>query len=549
MPTSSNFILLPFPATTRVRKSPPRWRDEPAEANVNRSRFWFQNAKPPLTCDGNQTSAVSVTPYSFQQIKDRVVNAPAWLLSTIFHLVLLLILAFITISPETVQGIMLTITPASAQSKPEFVEFSIAPMPQLDDALVASDSNVGFETQVDVAPLFHEIAVTQPLPFDSELPAVNPFAQLPKTSGAAIGNVPNASQAVSMFRGRTGEMKKVLLAKYGGTQVTEDAVALGLAWLIRQQRTDGSWSLRGPYRDGSLMENETAATAMAMIALMGAGNTHRSGKYERQMLKAAQWLVKQQNRVGFMAERANPHEKMYAQGLATIALCELYGMTHDYWLRPYAQLACDFGVDAQSPQGGWRYQPKFDSDTSVTGWFLMGLKSGEAAGLDVDRYVFMNIEKYLDTVGGGGYDQGYGYQVGEVATRSMTAEGLLIRQYLGWQRNRPEMSHGLGGFVARDPIDRRDMDVYYWYYATQALHHYGGPLWEEWNEKMRVELPAMQEKNGGERGSWSPLTDAWGAFGGRLYTTCFSLYSLEVYYRHMPLYAGQAPAAAEVDNE
>ncbi|EMI17996.1 hypothetical protein RMSM_05076 [Rhodopirellula maiorica SM1] len=518
-------------------------------------RFSFQNAKPPLTADRDETTEVRVSPYSFDRIKDYLLDAPAWLLSTVFHLILLLVLAFITISPETIDGIMLTITPASAQTKPEFVEFALQPAPLLVESLDQTDSNASIETPVDMAPVLEEFAIAQPQAFGSELPPENPFSQLPKTSGASLGTLPklgtmpNASAAALMFSGRTGKKKQELLAKYGGTQVTEDAVALGLAWLQRQQRTNGNWSLRGPYRDGSLMENDTAATAMAMIAFMGAGNTHRSGKYEREMLRAAQWLVKQQNRVGFMAERANPHEKMYAQGLATIALCELYGMTHDYWLQPYAQLACDFAVDSQSPQGGWRYQPKFDSDTSVTGWFLMGLKSGEAAGLDVDRYVFMNIETYLDSVGGSGYDQGYAYQVGERATRSMTAEGLLIRQYLGWQRNRPEMSHGLGGFVARDPIDRRDMDVYYWYYATQALHHYGGPLWEEWNDKMRVELPAIQEKGGPEKGSWSPVSDAWGAFGGRLYTTCFSLYSLEVYYRHMPLYASHHLKAAEEDDK
>ena len=548
MPTSSNSMVLPYPVPPRARKSPPRWRGEPAEVNSDRSRSWFQNSKPPLAAPQHETTEPSLNPYSFQQIKDHILNAPPWLLSTIFHLILLLVLAFITISPETINGILLTINPASAETKPELVEFSIEPIELPKIAPVESASDHGLETLAEVAPIISQITMVQPIEFGSNLPQIDPFTQLPKTSGASIGAVKVANETPSMFAGRTGKIKKELLAKYGGTQATEDAVDLGLAWLKRQQRTNGSWSMRGPYRDGSLMENETAATAMAMIAFMGAGNTHLSGPYAHEVFKAVHWLIDQQNRVGFMAERANDHEKMYAQGLATIALCELYAMTREYWLRQPAQLACDFAVDAQSPQGGWRYQPKFDSDTSVTGWFVMGLKSGEAAGLNVERYVFMNVEKYLDTVGGG-YDEGYAYQVGEEATRSMTAEALLCRQYLGWQRNRPEMTHGLGSFVAKDPIDRRDSDVYYWYYATQTLHHYGGPLWEKWNEKMRVELPAMQEKNGAEQGSWSPMNDAWGTYGGRLYTTCFSLYSLEVYYRHMPLYADQAPKAAEEDDE
>ena len=117
----------------------------------------------------------------------------------------------------------------------------------------------------------------------------------------------------------------------------------------------------------------------------------------------------------------------------------------------------------------------------------------------------------------------------------MTAEGMLCRQYLGWHRNMPGMAQGLGSLVANHPLDTDRANVYYWYYATQSLHHYGGPLWEEWNERLRVDVPAKQEKQGAERGSWSPHRDAWGSHAGRLYTTCLSLFCLEVYYRHLPI--------------
>ena len=32
------------------------------------------------------------------------------------------------------------------------------------------------------------------------------------------------------------------------------------------------------------------------------------------------------------------------------------------------------------------------------------------------------------------------------------------------------------------------------------------------------------------------IADQWGQHGGRLYTTCLSIYMLEVYYRHLPIY-------------
>ena len=38
------------------------------------------------------------------------------------------------------------------------------------------------------------------------------------------------------------------------------------------------------------------------------------------------------------------------------------------------------------------------------------------------------------------------------------------------------------------------------------------------------------------RGSWSPEGDAWGGQMGRLGHTSLSILTLEVYYRHLPLY-------------
>ena len=46
---------------------------------------------------------------------------------------------------------------------------------------------------------------------------------------------------------------------------------------------------------------------------------------------------------------------MYGHGMASIALCEAYGMTQDPKLRGPAQKALDYIVKAQhAPTGGWR---------------------------------------------------------------------------------------------------------------------------------------------------------------------------------------------------
>ena len=94
-------------------------------------------------------------------------------------------------------------------------------------------------------------------------------------------------------------------------------------------------------------------------------------------------------------------------------------------------------------------------------------------------------------------------------------------------------------------------DMYYSYYATQVMHHFGGPAWKEWNEKMREGLLAEQDKGTGPmNGSWTAVGDVLHIknSGGRLMQTSLCLLTLEVYYRHLPLYyrdAGEKRMAAQ----
>jgi hypothetical protein len=92
--------------------------------------------------------------------------------------------------------------------------------------------------------------------------------------------------------------------------------------------------------------------------------------------------------------------------------------------------------------------------------------------------------------------------------------------------------------------DHYKRNVYYWFFASQRLYHYGGNEWQTWNSTMRQELLRQQEQYGNEAGSWNPqpgpnrpARDQWGTQYGRLYTTCMSLYILETSYRHQPIFS------------
>ncbi len=126
---------------------------------------------------------------------------------------------------------------------------------------------------------------------------------------------------------------------------------------------------------------------MALIAFAGAGHTHRAGDYQSQVEKGLKYLLKLQDSEGFFCRDAPDRHQMYSQAQVTIVLGELLGMTADETLRKPLRLAIEFAEQSQSREGGWRYIPREDSDTSVTGWYVMALMSGQMAGVSTDPKV------------------------------------------------------------------------------------------------------------------------------------------------------------------
>lgn len=116
----------------------------------------------------------------------------------------------------------------------------------------------------------------------------------------------------------------------------------------------------------------------------------------------------------------------------------------------------------------------------------------------------------------------------------MTAEALFCKQMLGLRRENPQSQEAIEYLQARMP-ERRNEDIYYWYYGTLALYQYGGQPWREWNSSLRDTLVADQRTTGHAAGSWDPHAP-WGAYGGRVFSTALSTLCLEVYYRFLPLY-------------
>jgi hypothetical protein len=463
-------------------------------------------------------------------------NAPAWLVSTVFHTVLLIVLALLAAVGSRLRPADMDVQVTSPADQmgtqlenPDILEGTSS---HLENA----NEKEQMITPRDLAPVDDPLAAP-PLLGDIKFDAVGGSEPLtgPKTiEGAPIGLA---------LSGRRPGTKNVLLGRYGGTAETEQAVERALSWLAKQQKSDGSWSLAGPYPDGSVGENAAAATAMALLAFQGHGDTTHDGPYAKIVAKAWTWLLKTQRKDGSFtgAAMSEKNQQLYTHAQCTIALCELYGMTHDSAYRGPAERAVAYCVQAQDKKGGgWRYFPGEDSDTSVTGWFVMALQSARMAGMAVPGETLKRVSSYLDSAAllDG---RRYGYWQMANPSWAMAAEGLLCREYLGWKQDDPRLVEGVSELV-KTPVSyaaTAEQDVYYWYYATQATHHFGGKVWEEWNNAMRNEIPAAQVKAGPQAGSWNPSADKWGGFGGRLYVTCLSIYNLEVYYRHLPIYSSK----------
>jgi hypothetical protein len=468
-------------------------------------------------------------------------QTPAWAVSMLVHIVALLAMALIVTEPPKKEAAV-SIVSSAPEAEENFEEFE-EEMPQdtpvettdpVADVAVTTDvvvesTVVSDAADVDAAPLAVELSDFG----DVTAPASDMLSTIGAVggTGGGYGGRKNAGQLAM-----TG----------GGGKDTEDAVDRALKWFIAHQMPDGGWSFdikQCPSCQGKCShsgegkrQDRCAATAMALLPFFGRGYTHKEGPYKAQLEAGIAFLAGLAMKGEGNASKAGGGG-VYSQGLAGICLSESYAMTQDGRLQMPAQYVLNYIMDWQDPAGGgWGYGFKTAGDTSIVGWQLMALKSGNMAYLEVNPATIKNAIKFLDSVeeDSGAY---YGYRTPGKGPGT-TAVGLLCRMYLGWKKDNPALQRGVEFLAKTGP----KTDLYYSYYGTQIMHHIEGDVWQAWNTKMKKMLLDAQAKEGHEAGSW--YTGVEGGHGahvaGRLYCTSLATMILEVYYRHLPIYRGQA---------
>ena len=390
------------------------------------------------------------------------------------------------------------------------------------------------------------------------LPAFDAIQQPTAPSGAATPPSETAIAAApaglaggltadEVYQQRSKQDRRRLSAAEGGGEETEGAVEAALAWLAKNQGANGLWSaskfgggrelrVGGEDRQGAGAGADTGVTGLAMLAFLGAGYTHQEGPYQQTVERGLMAIIASQKADGSIPGEANVYAAMYCHGMATLALGEAFGMTRDARLRNPLRRAIGYTLAAQHPTtGGWRYYPREPrGDTSQLGWQLMVLRSGELAGIAIPVTARDGMVRFLKSVATGTSGGLASYRVDERPTRTMTAEALACRLILGMQPDNPACREAVASVLQEVPGDGQ-MNLYYWYYATLALHQLQGPQWERWNSALKSVLLVRQYTDGELVGSWD-TNDVWGGYGGRVYTTALATLCLEIYYRFLPLH-------------
>jgi hypothetical protein len=363
------------------------------------------------------------------------------------------------------------------------------------------------------------------------------------------------------YKNREGDDKARALTLNGGTRETEAAVAKGLAYLAKIQRSTGGW---GNYeeRDDKYGQFAVGKTGLALLAFLGAGHTHVSHtEYSDNVMRAIAFLLALQDPdSGHFGD-----SEAYSHGIATYALAECYALTGESELRRPLERAVAHILakqnHARDPRlaGGWSYYYRDDRvydrwpRTSITVWQVMALESARLAGLSVPEQAFEDAAAFIRNAED--EERGwfrYNHDPSRLSSSwptlpASTPAALFALSLVGQDINAQELTSARDFVLSRTPseykrgsendfIQRGQGNLYFWYYGTLSMFRAGGNAWQRWNTGMKEALVRGQKKDG----SWAPI-DLYCNYArddehDRSYSTAMCVLSLEVYYRYyLPL--------------
>lgn len=337
----------------------------------------------------------------------------------------------------------------------------------------------------------------------------------------------------------------------------ERSIDRGLEWLASQQADDGSFPTN--------QVGQPAVTSLAVMAFLSRGYLPGRGRYGRQIDRAIDYVLAQQNRRGYFSalpvspavgHLQPPQTVHYNHAIAGLMLGEVYGMTSGAQSRRIQAALSSALAYSRSIQllpkahpdeaGGWRYVYQTtgaggaNADISVTGWTLMFYRSARNAEFDVPKQYFDEgldfVERCYVSNPAERQEGVFRYRPVSVqgdawATVANTASAMLVLS-LGGRHESEMVRESAAWFASRNYPDAQ-LGYFYLasYYSGQAMAQVGGDVWNRVFPQIAARLQKEQTPNG----AWPPGRGNESSFGST-YATALAILALTPPYQLLPIY-------------
>ena len=473
-------------------------------------------------------------------------SAPWYVSSFLVHMVIMALL--ILFAPEAkVQAKQALVVKGEVIDDVKVEEVEVKPEEKVVEDTKTDDVNVTVNNDVKIADVVVDPTVS--VEESSETADATTFneGEADSTEASTMGLVANrsagGSKGVGKFGNRSGTGRSKGNKAGGITKTSQQALEDGLEWLARNQDPAGHWDCArfegGPGYNISV-------SAMAQLAFLGAGNSTVVGPYRKNVRAAQSFLLTK-----FDPNTGRLGAFRYEAAITMMAMAESWAMSEDKSLADIVQAQVKDAIKYQNANGGWGYTIDADAvkshvDTSVSGWWMMGMKSAKIAGADVTEASWSKALSYFKGVtkknSDGTVSSGY---VGAGTDHNMTAVGLTCLQFLGLAREDALVKGQADYFLKRpeimiNPKCAINSPYYGWYYQALGIYQMGtkSEYWKKFSPTMQSVITQIQEKSGTDKGSWPPLIP-WnkevGHFEkqvGRVGTTSIGCLIMEVCFRY-----------------
>lgn len=326
----------------------------------------------------------------------------------------------------------------------------------------------------------------------------------------------------------------------------KEAVTRGVAWLVRHQNADGSWSpagwgvrcppqarCAGGWNNDGDARYQVGLTGLATIALLRGAPQDPDAR--RAAEKAVAWLVGKQGLDGSVGFDPGNGASVYNHAWAAQALGVAAVVLADAKAKGAAADAAGFCGELQNPGLGWKYGVRPGrNDTAVTTAMVEALHAARTAECRVPDAWLEGANHWVlrvtDSEGRVGYETPGGgssffpQQDGKFDQLPvMTAAGIVVRRRVDAKAEVRKSAAHLR--EARPVWEQRKLNFYYWYHGTKASTLVGGEDLRLWRVALTKALLPNQRRGACASGSWDAI-DEWGLAGGRVYATAINVVSL-----------------------